>query len=160
MSDSDSSQKQETSQADNRMVLGQDAIVAQYGAQVSRTNNTNTSIYSTTLDASVANNAISSSRDQSIDNLKQSLTFGTSALNSAMSSSSDALSSALSFGRAALDYNAKGNTQVLDSLDNTTNLVKDAYADAKGRGALTDKILIGAIAMAGLVAFAAVRGKN
>lgn len=147
MSDSDASQKQETQQADNRMVLGQDAIVAQNGARVSTTSNTN--IYATTLDASVANNAITSSADAAISNLKQSLSFGT-----------DALSAALGFGKQALDYNAKGNNQVLDSLASSTTLVKDAYADAKGRGALTDKIMIGAIAMAGLVAIAAVRGKN
>lgn len=45
----------------------------------------------------------------------------------------------------------------LDSLNTTSSLVKDAYADAKGRGAMTDKILIGSVVMAGLVAVAAIR---
>lgn len=57
----------------------------------------------------------------------------------------------------SLDFASKSNSQALDSLNTTSNLVKDAYADAKGRGAMTDKILIGSVAMAGLVAIAALR---
>lgn len=50
--------------------------------------------------------------------------------------------------------------QALDSLTTTSNLVKDAYADAKGRGALTDKILIGSIVMAGAVAVMALKKRG
>lgn len=57
----------------------------------------------------------------------------------------------------SLDFAQQSQGQALDSLKTQTNLVKDAYADAKGRGALTDKILIGAVVMAGVVALAAVR---
>lgn len=59
--------------------------------------------------------------------------------------------------KGALDFAKSSQGQALDSLNTTSELVKDAYADAKGRGALTDKILIGAIAMAGVVAVMAVR---
>lgn len=45
----------------------------------------------------------------------------------------------------------------LDSQSSTAGILKDAYADAKGRGALTDYILIGSIAMAGLIAFQALK---
>lgn len=128
-SESSSSTSSDTNQTDNRRVIGQGGVSAEQGSIVNVT----------TLDASVANNAISTTADASVRNLKESLAFG-----------SEALQGALGFGI---------NTQktALDSLNSQANLVKDAYADAKGRGALTDKILIGAIAMAGLVAFAAVR---
>lgn len=46
---------------------------------------------------------------------------------------------------------------VLDSLQGTENMVSAAYADAKGRGALTDKILIGAIVGVVLIAFFALK---
>jgi hypothetical protein len=59
----------------------------------------------------------------------------------------------------ALDFSSKSQGQALDSLNVTSNLVKDAYADAKGRGAMTDQILIGSVAMAGLVTIAALRRK-
>jgi len=47
--------------------------------------------------------------------------------------------------------------RALDTFTATNELVKDAYADAKGRGALTDKILMGAIAAMAVVAFMAVK---
>lgn len=63
-------------------------------------------------------------------------------------------------GRESFDFAKVAQGAALDSLNTTSSLVKDAYADAKGRGALTDKILIGAIAMSGLVAVMALRGKK
>ena len=45
----------------------------------------------------------------------------------------------------------------LKSQSDSAKTMADAYNDAKGRGALTDYILIGAIAMAGIVAFSAVK---
>lgn len=89
----------------------------------------------TTLDAAVATSAI----DASTKDLKTSLDFG------------------LTAGSRAFDFARKAQVTALDSLNVEANLVKNAYADAKGRGALTDKILIGAIAMSGLVAIAALR---
>ena len=59
--------------------------------------------------------------------------------------------------KLAFSFAAKSQSQVLDSLASQSELIKDSYADAKGRGALTDKILIGSIAMAGLVAIAALQ---
>jgi hypothetical protein len=80
----------------------------------------------------------------------------------------NAINQAFDFGKASLStvgdtvkqsfgFATKANAQALDSLMVTTDVLKDAYADAKGRGALTDKILIGTVAMAGLIAFAAIR---
>ncbi len=63
-------------------------------------------------------------------------------------------------GRESFAFAKSAQGAALDSLNTTSNLVKDAYADAKGRGALTDKILIGAIGMAGVVAVMALRGKK
>ena len=62
----------------------------------------------------------------------------------------DALSAAFAFGKTA-------NTQAQDAMSATASLVKDAYADAKGRGALTDKMIMAAIAAMALVAFMAVK---
>lgn len=135
-SESSSSTSSDTNQTDNRRVIGQGGVSAEGGSVVNVT----------TLDAGVANNAISSTANAAVANLDRSLTFG-----------SDALKRALAFGDKAFSFGTDTQQTALDSLNSQANLVKDAYADAKGRGALTDKILIGAIAMAGLVAFAAVR---
>ena len=131
MSESSSESSADTSQTDNRRVLGEGAVSVEAAGQ--------SSVNVTTLDAGVANTAITATSDAAIENLKQSLSFGSTALNKA-------------FG-----FGVDTQKTALDSLNTQANLVKDAYADAKGRGALTDKILIGAIAMAGIVAFAAVR---
>lgn len=74
-----------------------------------------------------------------------------------------AINAAFEFSKSTVgesfDFARSSQGAALDSLNVTSNLVKDAYADAKGRGAMTDKILIGAIGMAGLVALMAIRGK-
>lgn len=84
--------------------------------------------------------------------------------NAAIGASAQDLQASLNYADAitghSLDYAQAAQGQALDSLNTTANLVKDAYADAKGRGALTDKILIGSVVMAGLVAIAAVRGAH
>lgn len=71
--------------------------------------------------------------------ISRSFDFGENAMNSVR----EIVSGALNFG--------------LKSQSDSAGLMKDAYADAKGRGAMTDYLLIGAIAMAGIVAFAAVK---
>ena len=48
-------------------------------------------------------------------------------------------------------------TQAFNSIDKTGDLVSAAYADAKGRGAMTDKITLAAIVVAGGVAVMALR---
>lgn len=69
----------------------------------------------------------------------------------------DALASNESaFGKALTTVNT-ATGRALDTFTATNELVKDAYADAKGRGALTDQILMGAIAAMALVAFFAVK---
>lgn len=74
-----------------------------------------------------------------------------------------AINAAFDFSKSTVgesfDFAKSAQGAALDSLNTTSNLVKDAYADAKGRGALTDKILIGSVAMAGLVAVMALRKK-
>lgn len=45
----------------------------------------------------------------------------------------------------------------VSALNTTAQLVSDAYAESKGRGKMTDYVLIGAIAVAGLVAVTAIR---
>jgi hypothetical protein len=57
----------------------------------------------------------------------------------------------------ALAYGGKQTAIALDSLNGSAELVKNAYADAKGRGAMTDYLLMAAIGVAGLVAYSALR---
>jgi hypothetical protein len=66
------------------------------------------------------------------------------------SQASSALSSAMNTVGNALTFGAKQNADTLGGL-------QTAYADAKGRGAMTDKILMLAIAGALFVAFQASR---
>lgn len=133
--DSESSTTQQTSQYDNRNVLGERATLAQGGS----------TIIQNTLDADVANRAI----DSSTKNLDMSLNFGTGAMTKTIGFAGDALKSIVT-----------GQDRALDAVADSNSMVKDAYADAKGRGAMTDQITIAAIALAGLVAFAAVKGKS
>lgn len=57
----------------------------------------------------------------------------------------------------AFDFSEKALAFGLQSQAASASTLADAYNDAKGRGALTDYILIGAIAMAGIVAYQAVQ---
>jgi len=57
----------------------------------------------------------------------------------------------------ALKFSTTAQAAALGSLQETSKLVSDAYAEAKGRGAMTDWMLIGSVAMAGLVAVTALR---
>nr|WP_315242858.1 hypothetical protein [uncultured Albidiferax sp.] len=87
--------------------------------------------------------------------------FGSSAFSGALGAVDKADSRAFSFGGDALasafsfaNDAAKRENAVLDQ---TTGVLSDAYADAKGRGALTDKILIGAICAVALIAYMAIK---
>lgn len=146
--DSESSSTQSTSQADNRRVLGQGAQLAEGGSTISqidaRANYQTDNSVSYTLDGEVANRAIDSAENVA----SKSLNF-----------SSDVLGKGFDFGKLALSSVATGERQVLDSISQSNSMVKDAYADAKGRGAMTDKLTIAALAMAGIVAVMAVKGK-
>ena len=81
----------------------------------------------------------------------------TASLNANVDVAKAALNAGTQGEKLAFSFAAKSQSQVLDSLASQSELIKDSYADAKGRGALTDKILIGSIAMAGLVAIAALQ---
>lgn len=135
MGGSKSSSSAATSQTDNRRVLGEGAISAE-----------NSNITQTSTVYALDNGAINRAFDTADFSVGEALKFG-----------SEAISSNGSTVARALDFATTAQEVTLDSLNTTANLVKDSYADAKGRGALTDQILIGAIAMAGLVAFAAIR---
>lgn len=177
MSSSKSNTTQHTTQIDNRRVLGENSISAE-NSQVSVVNNS--------LDPNVVAAALqfagsgqSGAFTFGSDALASALGFGGSALTAAINASNDALafadsnatrnsqmaynvyadalgtsegalSKAFAFGASALDRS-------FANLGDTQQIVADAYADAKGRGALTDKILIGAIAAMAIVSFAAVK---
>ena len=68
----------------------------------------------------------------------------------------NAMDTVYSSSQDALAYGKWETGQALDSLNTSAGMVATAYADAKGRGALTDKIMMLAIAGAALVAYAAV----
>lgn len=70
-----------------------------------------------------------------------------------------AVNRAFDFGTQALTFGVQSQQQAAATLDSTTSMVKNAYADAKGRGAMTDYIIAGAVALAGLVAVVALRKK-
>jgi hypothetical protein len=181
MSDSNSSSTQTTKQTDNRRVIGQGGV-SNEGGSVSMSSVTNT----TTLDANVVNSALksvdkatSSGASVTMNAITSSLGFGKAAMTAAANAQKDALDFAASTSKAnnAMAYNAltdalsagsgaytnalsfadKQSARAFDSLNSTETLVANAYADAKGRGALTDKILIGSIVAMAVVAFAAIQ---
>ncbi|PTT21656.1 hypothetical protein DBR12_06190 [Acidovorax sp. HMWF029] len=169
MSSSRSSTAQQTWQQDNRRVIGERGVSAEGGSTVTIN----------ALDGDVVNRAFAYGNDvggKAFDLAGESvnavLGFGGKAMAAALDAqadalafadsnatrnttaaynfSSDALGEAFSFGGNALN-------KAFGAAENATALVKDAYADAKGRGALTDKILIAAVGAMALVAFAAVK---
>jgi hypothetical protein len=104
----------------------------------------------------------STTQTQQTDNRRVIGQGGISAENSTVTVlDNGAVSKAFDFGtgvaRAALDFSNTAQAASLSTLKDAATMVKDAYADAKGRGALTDYILIGAVAMAGIVAYQAVK---
>lgn len=168
MSSSDSQTDQQSWQQDNRRVIGQDGVSAE-----------NSTVTINSLDGEALNNALlfaGKTNQQAFEfgaeSVMGALGFGGKALAAALDAQSDALAfadqnsarqttaaynfatdamgGALSFGSGALNKAA-------NAFEVSTSLVKDAYADAKGRGALTDKILIGAVLAMAVVAFAAVK---
>ncbi len=177
MSSSNSASQQATDQTDNRRVIGEGGVSAE-NSTVTYTVN---SLDQGTVNAALA--AIGANSDGAFsfgsDALANALGFGGDALKLAGDATSDALSFADSNAsrNSAMAYNVYSDAlgtsdnalskafafgaNALDAsfanLGDTQQLVADAYSDAKGRGALTDKILIGAIAAMAVVAFAAVK---
>lgn len=170
-----SSSSQATNQTDNRRVIGEGGISAEGS-------NVNYTINETTLDGEVVNRAFNfgnGALDLSADAVAAALGFGGDALNAALDVTSDAMDFAdrNATRNSQMAYNALGDAlassdsalskafafgsnalgAAFGTLGDTQNLVKDAYADAKGRGALTDKMIMGAIAAMAVVAFAAIK---
>jgi hypothetical protein len=141
---SSSSSAQNTTQSDNRVTVGNGGINAKDSTvQV--------------LDGGAISNAFSFANNSYQTAVAGIGEAAKNATNVVSTSNAGALKFADSENARVLDFATKANTQAATTLNATSNLVKDAYADAKGRGALTDKILIGAIAMAGLVAVMALK---
>lgn len=168
MSDSNSDTSQSTSQTDNRRVIGERGVSAE-----------NSTVTITSLDADVVNRVLgfagqnsSGAFDFGSETVLSALGFGGKALSAALDANADALAfadsnaarnTAAAYGFAgdalggAFSFGNNALNKAFGAAENTTALVKDAYADAKGRGALTDKIMIGAIIAMAAVAFAAVQ---
>lgn len=127
MSDSNSTTEQKSIYTDNRAVLGQGSIQATGGSQVAVANYT--------LDQEAVNRSL-----ETVDNTVSK------ALNLVGDNSQMAVSTVANFGG-----------RVLDQVVGTEHLVADAYNDAKGQGALTQKILIAAVVGALFVALVAVQ---
>jgi hypothetical protein len=130
MSSSKSSQSTAQNYTDNRAVLGEASTYANNGASVSTTNYV--------LDGGA---------------IESSMKLGEAAIGA----NTGTTKLALEFGGRVLDAGAKATDRALDNLQATQKLTADAYQEAKGRGALTDSMLIATVAGALLVAGLAVR---
>jgi hypothetical protein len=139
-----SSTAQNTTSQDNRVVVGQSGVNA---------NNSIVSVSNTTTDLGAVHDSFAFGREST------ALALGSMANVAGHAMDSNERVTEMAIG-AAQDAYKNSTSQVLDSLNSTETLVANAYNDAKGRGAMTDKILIGAIVMTGLVAYAAIRGKK
>lgn len=110
--------------------------------------------------AETVNAALNANRlaqQQAANVVSDSLSFAQSAGASAQATQRAALDIVSSGTAQALDFGAKQTSVALDSLNNSANLVKDAYADAKGRGAMTDYVLMAAMGVAAIVAVASLK---
>lgn len=164
---SESSQEQTQANQDRRIVAGQGAVTATEGSSL---------IYQA-LDNGAIQRSFDSA-DKSLagafgfgrDTVEGALSFGRTAIAQSMDSSRDALEGSLSFGSKAinavqgtfsdaLSYSKQTTAAALDNLQATQKLTADAYNDAKGRGAMTDKLLMGAVAAMAVVAAVAVRNR-
>jgi hypothetical protein len=138
---SSSSTKQETVQNDNRITNGTNGIVAQGGSMVS------------VLDGGAISNALGFAGGAFQTAIAGMGEARKNAIDVVQNSNSNALTFAQNSNLKALDFATNANAQASATLDKTTSVLKSAYEDAKGRGAMTDYVLIAALAMAGFVAF-------
>ncbi|CAN7402290.1 hypothetical protein LJR129_002488 [Acidovorax sp. LjRoot129] len=176
MSESNSDTSQSTNQTDNRRVIGQGGASAEGGSSITINTLDNGAVNAAFAYGNDAGKAAFGFGGQTIDfageTVMAALGFGGKALNAALDANSDALAFAESTNNTAQRnaYNFAGDalggslglaTSAMNKAFNASEyvgaMVKDAYADAKGRGALTDKILIGAVLAMAVVAFAAVK---
>lgn len=148
---SSSSSAQTTNQTDNRRTIGSGGISNENGTV-------------NVLDGGAIANSFrfaSNAFDNAIAGMGaagENATAVVSKANSdALGFAKSANGQAFNFASKALDFSTSANKQAATTLAESSALVSNAYADAKGRGAMTDKILIGAVVMAGVVALAAVK---
>ena len=90
------------------------------------------------------------SNDATVSN---ALAFVGHAQDKSYAASNEAFTSALNMVGQFSVANQKQNTQVIDAIHTSENQVSQAYADAKGRGAMTDYIILAAVAGAMFLAF-------
>lgn len=176
MSSSESRTASSTWQQDNRRVIGERGVSAESGSTVTVN----------ALDGEVINRMFDfagkqsgqvldfggRALDLSAESVGAALGFGGKAMTAALNAQQDALafadssaarSTAASYNFAsdalgeAFGFGGNAMNKAFNAAEGATALVKDAYADAKGRGALTDKILMGAIAAMAVVALMAVK---
>lgn len=172
MSESSNQTSTNTYQVDNRRVIGQGGISAE---------NSHVSIVTNTLDGGAISGAFGFGRGIASD----AFGFGAEALNAnnattaaalrgmgnvtdaAIGAADSAQRSVLAGARYAMDANqavfdaafqqtGRAFTQAYDAVAGAGNMVANAYADAKGRGAKTDTMLMLAVAAMGVVALSAV----
>lgn len=122
--------------------------------------------HTTTQSLAFSNSALQASLQASSDAYAKSIAASNYAVDNAISSAntamantksiaSDAISTSQNAMASALSFGAKQTATALDSLNTSATMIDTAYQDAKGRGALTDKILMAAIVGALFVAYQA-----
>jgi hypothetical protein len=114
---------------------------------------------SDSVNASLAASSAAQARASAAAESAQANAYGFASQSAAQSATAQrqALDAVLNNTSDALAYGKYETGAALDSLNTSASMVATAYADAKGRGALTDKIMMLAIAGAALVAWQAVR---
>ena len=168
---SSSSSTSQTTNAINPVVVADNGSLAVSGVAGGNLSQT---INNTTLDADVAGKSLDNMLTMGQDALlfghdaqKQAygfarasqadtFSFANAQTQATNATSMKAIDSAGSSMDKALAFGARQTGVALDSLSTSADMIKDAYADAKGRGALTDWMLMGAIGVAGLIAVVAV----
>lgn len=172
-SSSSSSSTSQTTQAINPSAAADGNATAVSGV----VNGDGNSFSVTTLNADVANHAM----DTVLTAQENSLLFAANAEKNSYGFASAAMDSSFAFADAqakasqtttasaikstgdayekALKFGSQQTGVALDALSESANMIKDSYADAKGRGAMTDYLLFAAIAGALVVAAYAVRKK-
>ena len=128
-----SSSAQTTNQTDNRRVIGQNGVSAE-------NSNVNYSITSTD-DGAVAGG----------------LNVASQSLGAMLSLATTTANNSAGLDKSALSFANTSQTQALDSLNTTTAAIQNAYASARGQGNLTEYVLIGCLALAGIIAYAAIK---
>lgn len=89
--------------------------------------------------------------------ISDALDFANASQRNSYAASSGALDKAAAAFGDALSFGQKQTASALSSLQTSANVLDRAYADAKGRGAMTDYLMLAALAAVALVAWKAAR---